>query len=253
MTAPFARPQCADTPLKTRSPMPLFRRCVAELLGTFVLIVCGCGAVVVNEVTATAGTPGVVTHPGVALVWGLVVLALIYAVGDLSGCHINPAVTVGFAVAGRFPWKEVLPYVAAQVLGALAAAALLRALFPGDEGLGATTPRPGYVWQSFALELFLTWFLMLAVLGVSTGAKEKGITAGIAVGAVIGLEALFAGPICGASMNPARSLAPAVVSGKVETVWLYLIAPTLGAVLAVPTYRLLTPPPQRPVHPETRQ
>jgi aquaporin NIP len=225
--------------------MPLFRRCVAELLGTFVLIVCGCGAVVVNEVTATASTPGVLTHPGVALVWGLVVLALIYALGDLSGCHINPAVTVGFAVAGRFPWKEVVPYIVAQVCGALAASLFLKLLFPTNVKLGATLPA-GDVWQSFALELFLTWFLMLAVLGVSTGAKEKGITAGIAVGAIIGLEAMFAGPICGASMNPARSLAPAVVSGNTGTVWIYLLAPTLGAVLAVPTYWFLANGRQQP-------
>ena len=220
--------------------MPLLQRCVAELLGTFVLIVCGCGAVVVNELTPTPGTPGVVTHPGVALVWGLVVLALVYALGDLSGCHINPAVTVGFAVAGRFAWKEVLPYTAAQVVGAVAASLFLKLLFPASVTLGATLPA-GDVWQSFALEVFLTWFLMLTVLGVSTGAKEKGITAGIAVGAVIGLEALFAGPICGASMNPARSLAPAVVSGNTAAVWVYLLAPTLGAVLAVPTYSVLRP------------
>ncbi len=220
--------------------MPLFRRCVAELLGTFVLLVCGCGAVVVNEVTAAANTPGVVTHPGVALVWGLVVLALIYALGDLSGCHINPAVTLGFAVARRFPWKEVVPYIAAQVLGALAASLFLKLLFPTNVKLGATLPA-GDVWQSFALEVFLTWFLMLAVLGVSTGAKEKGITAGIAVGAIIGLEAMFAGPICGASMNPARSLAPAVMSGNTGTVWIYLLAPTVGAMLAVPTFRLINP------------
>ncbi|MFY7950945.1 MAG: MIP/aquaporin family protein [Armatimonadaceae bacterium] len=214
--------------------MPLARRCLAELLGTFILIVCGCGAVVVDAETKA------LTHPGIALVWGLVVLALIYAIGDLSGCHINPAVTVGFAVAKRFPWKEVVPYVAAQVTGAFAAAILLKTLFPTDLKLGSTLPA-GVWWQSFTLELFLTWFLMLAVLGVSTGAKEKGITAGIAIGAIIGLEAMFAGPICGASMNPARSLAPAVVSGHAESVWIYLVAPTLGAALAVPTYSLLLP------------
>ena len=214
--------------------IPFARRCVAELLGTFILIVCGCGACVVNDQT------GALTHPGIALVWGLVVLALIYALGDLSGCHINPAVTFGFAVSGRFPWREVVPYVAAQVVGAFAAAVLLKTLFPTNLKLGSTIPADTW-WQSFALELFLTWFLMLAVLCVSTGAKEKGITAGIAVGAIIGLEAMFAGPICGASMNPARSLAPAVVSGHADTVWIYLLAPTFGAVLAVPTYQLLNP------------
>jgi aquaporin NIP len=209
-------------------PPALPRRCAAELIGTFILIVCGCGAVVVNDATHA------VTHPGVALTWGLVVLALIYALGDVSGCHINPAVTLGFAAAGRFPWKEVGPYLVAQVVGAVVAACFLKMVFPASSTLGATQPA-GDVWQSFALELFLTWFLMLAVLAVSTGAKEKGITAGIAVGAIIGLEAMFAGPICGASMNPARSLAPAVVSGRVEHLWIYLLAPTAGALLAVPT------------------
>ncbi len=218
---------------------PLRRRFLAELVGTFILVVCGCGACVVNDQTAA------LTHPGIALVWGLVVLALVYALGDLSGCHINPAVTLGFALARRFPWKEVLPYIAAQVGGAVAAAELLHLLFPSDAKLGATVPS-GHEVQSFVLEVFLTWFLMLAVLCVSTGAKEKGITAGIAVGAIIGLEAMFAGPICGASMNPARSLAPAAVSGHLEFVWIYLLAPPLGAALAVPTYHLIRPEPETP-------
>jgi aquaporin NIP len=214
--------------------MPLARRCAAEFIGTFILIVCGCGAVIVDNDTKA------VTLPGVALVWGLTVLALAYTLGDLSGCHINPAVTVGFAVAKRFPWKEVTRYVAAQVAGAFAAAVLLKVLFPENDKHFTTLPRG--VWgQAFALEVFLTWFLMLAVLGVSTGAKEKGITAGIAVGGVIALEVLVGGPISGASMNPARSLAPAVVTGHVGGVWLYLLAPTLGAVLAVPTYAMLNP------------
>ncbi len=214
--------------------MPLARRCFAELIGTFALVVCGCGAVVVNDATAA------LTHPGVAFVWGLVVLALVYALGDASGAHLNPAVTFGFAVAKRFPWREVLPYTLAQTLGAVAAAIFLKLLFPENTKLGATLPR-GDVWQAFALELFLTWFLMLVILGVSSGAKEKGITAGIAVGAVIGLEAMFAGPICGASMNPARSFAPAVVSGHLEHLWAYLVAPPLGALLAVPTFAFVRP------------
>lgn len=218
--------------------MPLFRRCVAELIGTFILIVGGCGAVMVNQATATDSQPGVLTLTGIALVWGLLVMSLASALGDLSGCHINPAVTVGFAVAKRFPWKEVAPYIAAQVVGAFAAILFLKVLFPTNTTLAATAPT-GEVWQSFMLEVFLTWFLMLAVLGVSTGAKEKGITAGIAVGGVIALEVLVGGPISGASMNPARSLAPAVVSGNMGTIWVYVFAPVLGAVLAVPTYSFL--------------
>lgn len=217
--------------------LTLAQRGLAEVVGTFILIACGCGAVAVNAETSA------VTHPGVALVWGLVVLALVYTLGDLSGAHLNPAVTAGFVLAGRFPFKDAAVYVPAQVLGALAAAGFLRAVFPDDALLGSTLPRGGAAGRSFVLELFLTWFLMLAVLRVSTGAKEKGITAGIAVGAVIGLEAMFAGPICGASMNPARSLGPAVVSGHLQHLWVYLIAPPAGAALAVVTNRLLTPPP----------
>ena len=174
-----------------------------------------------------------VTHAGVALTFGLVVLAMIYAFGDVSGAHLNPAVTTAFAVARRFPWRAVPGYVLSQILGALAASGLLRVLFPANSTLGVTLPA-GEAWQSFVLEVVLTFLLMLVILSVSTGAKEKGITAGMAVGAVIGLEAMFAGPICGASMNPARSLAPALVSGHLASLWVYLLAPTLGAVLAVP-------------------
>ena len=169
---------------------------------------------------------------GIALTFGLVVLAMIYTLGDISGAHLNPAVTVAFAVARRFPLREVLPYIVAQCAGALAASALLRGLFPASKLLGATLPA-GSAAQSFVLEVCLTAILMFVILNVSTGAKEKGITAGIAIGAVIGLEALFAGPICGASMNPARSLGPAVVAGELTHLWLYLTAPMLGALTAI--------------------
>jgi len=214
----------------------LLQRGFAEVVGTFILVTCGCGAVAANSET------GALTHPGVALTWGLVVLALIYALGDLSGAHLNPAVTLGFVAAGRFPGKDAAVYVPAQFAGALAAAGFLRLMFPEDTLLGSTLPRGGDTGRSFALEVFLTWFLMLTVLRVSTGAKEKGITAGIAVGAIIGLEAMFAGPLSGASMNPARSVGPAVVSGHLEHLWVYLTAPPLGAVLAVLTNRLLSVP-----------
>jgi len=167
----------------------------------------GTGAIIINNVSN-----GVITHAGIALTFGLIVLAMIYTFGDVSGAHLNPAVTVGFAVARRFAWREVPGYVVAQVGGAFAASGLLRALFPSDAKLGVTLPA-GAEMQSFTLEAVLTFLLMLVILNVSTGAKEKGITAGMAVGSVIALEAMFAGPICGASMNPARSLAPAVVSG----------------------------------------
>jgi aquaporin NIP len=166
------------------------------------------------------------------LTFGLVVLAMIYAVGDISGAHLNPAVTGGFWLSGRFPGSQAILFVPAQILGAFAASGILRVLFPAHATLGTTLPS-GAAMQSFILELILTFLLMFVILNVSTGAKEKGITAGIAVGAVIGLEAMFAGPICGASMNPARSLAPAVVSGHLESLWIYLTAPFAGAALAV--------------------
>jgi aquaporin NIP len=199
------------------------RRLAAEFIGTFALVFAGTGAIVINE---TSG--GVVTHVGVSLTFGLVVLAMIYAVGDISGAHLNPAVSLGFLAARRFPLREAIPYIASQCGGALAASGLLRLLFPQNRMLGATLPA-GSVAQSFVLEAILTAILMFVILGVSTGASEKGITAGIAVGAVIGLEAMFAGPICGASMNPARSLAPALISGHLQHVWIYLVAPATGA------------------------
>lgn len=212
------------------------QKLLAEVLGTFVLVFAGTGAVVVDTVV-----PGSIGHAGIALTFGLVVLALIYTFGDISGAHLNPAVTLGFAIAGRFPKAQVLPYAMAQVAGALAASGLLRLLFPNGGTLGATLPA-GPWWQSFVLEIVLTWFLMQTILGVSTGAKEKGITAGITIGAVIALEAMFAGPICGASMNPARSLAPALVSGHLADLWICLTAPCIGAVIAIPLDRILRHP-----------
>ena len=203
------------------------RKLAAEFIGTFALVFAGTGAIVINE---TSG--GAITHVGIALTFGLIVLAMIYTLGDVSGAHLNPAVTVGFWLARRFPAGEVWRYLLAQLTGALLASLVLKLLFPTDLNLGGTHPA-GTAMQSFILEFILTLLLMLVILNVSTGAKEKGITAGIAVGAVIALEALFAGPICGASMNPFRSLAPAMVSGRLGDVWIYLIAPVLGAAAAV--------------------
>lgn len=211
------------------------RRYAAEALGTFALVFAGTGAIVINDVSG-----GAVTHVGIAITFGLVVMAMIYAFGDVSGAHINPAVTIGFCIARRLPVRCVLPYIAAQLLGAFSASAALLAMFGNRAALGATVPA-GSPWQSFALEAVLTGLLMLVILNVSTGPKEIGVMAGIAVGGVIGLEAMFAGPISGASMNPARSLAPAVVSGQLAAVWVYLIAPVLGAAAAVPLWRLVRP------------
>ena len=203
------------------------KKLAGEFIGTFSLVFAGTGAIVVNETSN-----GAVTHVGVALTFGLVVLAMIYTVGDISGAHLNPAVSLGFFAARRFSMREVIPYIVSQCAGAFAASGVLRLLFPRDATLGATLPA-GSATQSFVLELILSAILMFVILSVSTGAAEKGITAGIAVGSVIGLEAMFAGPICGASMNPARSLAPAVVSQDLSSLWIYLVAPTTGALLAV--------------------
>ncbi|QJX01221.1 MIP/aquaporin family protein [Frigoriglobus tundricola] len=203
------------------------RKLVAEAFGTFCLVFAGTGAVVVND---THG--GVVTHVGVALTFGLVVLAMIYTVGDVSGCHLNPAVTLGFFAARRFEWRRVVPYILAQCVGAVLASLALRAMFPAHPSLGATLPA-GTVLQSWVMEFVLTLMLMVVILSVSTGSKEKGILAGVAVGAVIALEAMFAGPVSGASMNPARSLAPAVVAGRLDHLWVYLTAPVVGALAGV--------------------
>ena len=200
---------------------------IAEFIGTFALVFAGTGAIIINDVTG-----GAVTNVGVGLTFGMIVMTMIYAVGDVSGAHFNPAVTLGFFVARRFEGKLILPYVLSQLSGALVASLLLRGLFPQHATLGATAPA-GPALQSLILEIILTALLMFVILNVSVGAKERGITAGIAVGSVIALEALFAGPICGASMNPARSFAPALVSQNLAYLWIYLVAPLAGALVAV--------------------
>jgi len=209
---------------------------VAELLGTFALVFAGTGAIIVNDVSG-----GIVSHVGIALTFGLIVMVMIYALGDISGAHINPAVTLGFWIAHRLSGRHVVPYILSQCAGGIAASLTMRALFAGHPTLGATLPS-GTAFQAFVLEVILTFFLMFVILNVSTGAKEKGITAGAVIGAVIGLEALFAGPISGASMNPARSLAPALVSGRLDSLWIYFLAPIAGACLAVVGCRCVQEP-----------
>jgi aquaporin Z len=209
------------------------KKYIAEMLGTFSLLFCGTGAIIINE-----QTNGTITHVGVAMTFGLIVMAMIYSLGNISGAHLNPAVTIAFTLAKKFPLKEIVPYTISQMFGALAASFTLKYLFPLNQKLGATLPS-GTVTQSFILELILTFLLMLVIMNVATGSKEKGLFAGIAIGATVLLEAMFAGPICGASMNPVRSLAPAVASGQLQHLWIYLIAPVLGAALAIPVWQYL--------------
>lgn len=209
------------------------KKYISEFIGTFSMIFCGTGAMTVNEVTG-----GDVTHVGIAITWGLIVMAMIYAFGETSGAHFNPAVTIAFAYAKKFAWKEVPKYIIAQVLGAFTASLILCYLFPTSEYLGATIPTVD-VGRAFVMELLLTFFLMVVIINVSTGSKEIGIIAGIAVGAVVLLEAMFAGPITNASMNPARSIAPAIVAGKMQHLWMYILAPILGAILAVISCKLV--------------
>ncbi|MGB0897075.1 MAG: MIP/aquaporin family protein [Flavobacteriaceae bacterium] len=206
---------------------------IAELLGTFTLVFCGCGAIVTNEFSN-----GTVTHSGIALTFGLVVMSLIYAFGETSGAHFNPAVTLAFTYAKKFPITKVPKYILAQCLGAILAAITLYILFPDNELLGTTLPKID-VWRTFLFETILTFFLMLVIINVSTGSKETGIMAGIAIGGVVWFEAQFAGPITGASMNPARSIGPAIISGHLEHLWLYIVAPILGALLAVLSCKLI--------------
>jgi aquaporin NIP len=211
----------------------LVKKCLAEIIGTFALIFCGTGAIIINQETA-----GVISHLGIAATWGLIVAAMIYTVGDISGAHLNPAVTISFWIIKLFPTKEILPYIMSQWIGAFLASCTLHYLFPNNIMLGATIPS-GNFFQSFILELILTFILMLTIIHVSKGSKEQGMFAGMAIGSVVLLEAIFAGPICGASMNPIRSLAPAIVSGHLEYLWIYLLAPFIGAIAAVYCWKFL--------------
>ena len=209
------------------------KKYIAEVIGTFGLVFCGTGAIIIDEQTG-----GAISHIGVAITSGLIVLAMIYTFGEKSGAHFNPAVTLGFVVAKRFDWRQTLPYIISQIIGALFATGVLTFLFPDNLNLGATQPSGSYM-QSFVLEFILTYLLMLVILNVSQGSKEVGVLAGIAIGATVGLEAMFAGPICGASMNPARSLAPAIVSGNISGLSIYLVAPTLGTMASALTWRIM--------------
>jgi MIP family channel proteins len=209
--------------------------CVAEGLGTFGLVFAGCGAIMVDRLSG-----GQVTHVGVGLVFGLIIAAMIYATGHISGAHLNPAVTLGFVLARHLPVRRLVGYWCAQLLGATTAAACLRFLLGNVAHIGATVPTgSGGAWQSFGLEVVLTFFLMFVIMAVATDTRAVGQAAALAIGATVGLGALFAGPISGASMNPARSLGPALVGGTWTALWVYLTAPFLGAAVAALVYRWL--------------
>ena len=202
------------------------RRLVAEFIGTFALVFAGAGAVMVDAKTGQLG------HLGVAITFGLVIMAMIYAVGHISGAHFNGAVTFAFALSRHFPWPRALGYWTAQLAGAIAAALLLRASLGNIADVGATQPS-GSQAQSFLWELVMTAFLMFVILAVATDTRAVGEAAAVAIGGTIALDAIFGGPISGASMNPMRSLAPAAVAGDLSTYWIYLLAPLLGATVAV--------------------
>jgi MIP family channel proteins len=212
------------------------QRALAELLGTFSLVAAGCGALIVE------GRTGALGHVGVALSFGLVVAVMVAAVGHVSGAHLNPAVTVAFALFRHFPWREVPGYVAAQVAGAVAAAGVLALLFgAGPENLGATAPS-GPVAQSLVIELMLSAALMFVITAVATDTRAVGELAALSIGATVAVNALWGGPITGASMNPARSLGPALFSGAWEAHWIYWAGPLVGAALGAGAYRLLHAP-----------
>ncbi len=209
------------------------RKYIAEYVGTFALVFAGCGAVIVSSFDNSS-----LNHLGVSAVFGLIVMAMIYSLGNVSGAHINPAVSLGFLFAGRSKLSKTIFYIIAQIIGAISAALLLRFLFPENHTLALTTPS-GTVLQSFILEIVLSFFLMFVIFNVSTGHKEKGIMAGIAIGGTVALEALFGGPVSGASMNPARSIGPALVSGQMQYLWIYITAPVIGMLLAHPVAKII--------------
>lgn len=216
-----------------RMPEPLPRRCLAEALGTAILVFAGTGAIVIDEISG-----GRVTHLGVGLTFGMTVCAVIYATGHISGAHINPAVTLGFALAKHFPWRDVPLYWGAQLVGAAMGSAGLLALFGQTGNMGATVPA-GSALQSLGMEVALTFILMFVIMAVATDQRAVGQGAAIAIGTTVGLEAIFAGPISGASMNPARSLGPALTGGVWTGHWLYWLGPLAGAAIGALVYRWL--------------
>lgn len=213
----------------------LLRRVGAELIGTYALVTAGCGAIMVN------GATGALTHVGVALTFGLVIMVMIAATGHLSGAHFNPAVTLAFALTRHFPWREAPAYALGQLSGAVAGALTLRALLGTTASLGATLPS-GSTMQSLGLEVLLTAVLMFVIISVATDTRAVGQLAALAIGGTVALDALWGGPISGASMNPARSFGPALVAGAWRDHWIYWVGPLIGASLGGLIYQWLRMP-----------
>jgi MIP family channel proteins len=222
---------------------PEVRAYAAEALGTFLLVFAGPGAAVINDVSG-----GGVTSLGIGLSFGLVVMVAIFAIGHISGAHINPAVTIAFATFGSFPWRHVPAYIVAQLIGATAAALTLRGLFGNVAALGSTIPSDG-AGQALGLEVVITFFLMFVIVAVATDQRAVPGAAAVAIGGYVGLAATFSGPIAGASMNPARSFGPALVSGTWTDHWVYWVGPIAGALLGALVYGWLrqgAPPSRSP-------
>lgn len=223
------------------APRPLLRRIAAEAFAAFALVFAGCGAIIADA--RYEGALGVV---GVALVFGLIIMAMVYATGHLSGAHMNPAVTVAFTLARHFPLRDALAYIPAQLVGATAAAGVLYAAWTDKPAqLGATVPSVG-AGQALLYEVVLTALLMFVIMAVATDTRAVGASAAIAIGGVIGLDALFGGPVTGASMNPARSFGPALVSGEWHDFWVYAVAPPVGAIAGAFAYQFVRGGPERP-------
>ena len=215
--------------------MQHWRRFLAEALGTFGLVLVGTGAIALADTDAS-----LMNHTGISIAFGAIVTAMILALGRASGAHINPAVSIAFNAWGSLPRAQTVGYVLAQLVGGIAASVVVGLCFPASELLGSTMPADAW-WMAFLLELLLTFLLMLGILWVAVVKRAKLLTVALVVGAIVGLEAYVAGPLTGASMNPARSIAPAFISGHLEHLWIYIVAPLLGALLAVPVTAMLWP------------
>nr|AMW03271.1 aquaporin NIP [Tamarix hispida] len=214
--------------------LPFIQKMIAEILGTYFLIFAGCASVTVN-----LDYDKVVSLPGISIVWGLAVMVMVYSVGHISGAHFNPAVTVAFATCRLFPWKQVPAYIICQVVGSTLASGTLRLIFEGSKNQFPGTSPAGTELQSFVVEYIITFYLMFVISGVATDNRAIGELAGLAVGSTVLLNVMFAGPISGASMNPARSIGPAIVHHRYNSLWIYIVAPLCGAVSGAWVYNLI--------------